>query len=765
MKAPTKKFIKQYWPYAAAVLLLVLVVPTLWVINLDHLITTQFEGRRWTLPAKVYAQPLELYAGQPLSADELQTELQRLGYQYVTQVIHPGCFERSGERIDLLARAFHFTDEDRAQQTLAITFDGGHVKRLWNAQGQDVPVFRLDPLLIGSIFPIHGEDRIIVTPQEVPPLLPAALKIVEDRRFDSHIGVDPLGILRALWIDLKSRSFDQGGSTLTQQLVRSYFLNNKQTISRKITEAVMAILLEAHFDKADLMNSYINEINLGQDGDRAIHGFGLASEFYFGKPLSELQLHEIALLVTEVRSASYYNPRKHPERALARRNLILDLLTQNQIVSPEETARAKAKPLGLASSSGSSSSYYPAFLDFVRRTLRRDYKEGDLTEAGLTVFTTLDPRVQKRTEMALTVELTRLDKLSRHKDNTLEGAAVVTSPQNGEVTAIVGGRQVGYSGFDRALDAKRNIGSLAKPVVYLTALETGRYNATTIVNDVPVTLKLSNTKNWTPQNYEHVSNGPVPMVRALAQSLNLATVNIGMDVGLDKVADEFTKLGLEQKPEVVPAMLLGSVSATPMEVAEIYNTLASGGFRTPLRAVRAVVDEHGNPLKAFPLEVTQVADPAAVYQLDRMMVEVMRRGTAASSHVKLGSLVVAGKTGTSSDYRDSWFAGFSGSHLAIVWVGYDDNTPTGFSGSSGALPVWTQLMSGIETTSWEPALPDGVAETMIDFATGLGVNEHCDDKGLLIAVPTGTQPVMKEGCVANTVGERASNWLHGILGK
>ncbi|MES1196889.1 MAG: transglycosylase domain-containing protein, partial [Steroidobacter sp.] len=293
MKIQFKKFFKKYWPHILAVLLLPVLLTGLWVLQLDHQITSQFEGRRWTLPARVYAQPLELYAGQPLSIDELQTELQRLGYQAVSQVAHPGSFQRLNDRINLVSRPFRFVDENRSEQVLTISFKDDHVEKLWDSKGKDIPIFRLDPLLIGSIFPIHGEDRIIVTPEEVPPLLPAALKIVEDRRFDSHIGVDPMGILRALWVDLKSRRFDQGGSTLTQQLVRSYFLNNKQTVSRKVTEAVMAILLEAHFDKADLMNSYINEIHLGQDGDRAIHGFGLASEFYFGKPLRELQLQEV----------------------------------------------------------------------------------------------------------------------------------------------------------------------------------------------------------------------------------------------------------------------------------------------------------------------------------------------------------------------------------------------------------------------------------------------------------------------------------------
>ena len=746
MKVQLKTFFKKYWPHLLAVMLVPILLIGLWVLQLDHLITTQFEGRRWTLPAKVYAQPLELYAGESLSINELQTELRRLGYDQVAQVTQPGSYQLLKDRINLVSRPFRFMDDNRPERVLTIAFNGDHVRQLWDNKGQDIPVFRLDPLLIGSIFPVHGEDRIIVTPDEVPPLLPAALKAVEDRRFDSHIGVDPLGILRALWIDIRHGHFDQGGSTLTQQLVRSYFLNNQQTLSRKITEAVMAILLEAHFDKADLMNAYINEIHLGQDGDRAIHGFGLASEFYFGKPLRELQLNEIALLVTEVRSATYYNPRKHPDRALARRNMILDILAHDKLVSVDDANRAKAMPLGLINGSSNASNYYPAFLDFVRRTLHRDYKDADLTEAGLTVFTTLDPRVQKRAEDALTTELNRLDKASRRKNESLEGAVVVVSSHSGEVNAIVGSRQVNYSGFDRALDATRSIGSLAKPVVYLTAIQSGRYNASTIVNDVPVVVKLSARSTWAPENFEHVANGPVPVVRALSESLNLATVNVGLDVGVDKIADEFTQLGLGHKPDNNPSIILGAVNAAPIDVAQLYETFANDGFRTPLRAVRAVMDENGKPLQSFPLQVSPAADPAAVYQVNRMMVDVVQRGTAASAKAKLGNLVVAGKTGTSSDYRDSWFSGFSGSHLAVVWVGYDDNSPTRFTGSAGALPVWTQIMTGIDTTSWDEPLPEGVTETMIDFDTGMGVTPQCDPDGLVVAVPQGTQPQMKDGC-------------------
>ncbi len=731
--------------------------------------TRQFEGRRWTLPAQVFAAPLELYTGLALSPTQLEQELQRLHYRRAEQLDRPGTYRPQGARIDVALRPARFADETRNAALLSIVAGPQGLESLRDSAGRDVPVLRLEPLLIGSIFPIHGEDRIIVTPQEVPSLLPAALKAVEDRKFDSHHGVDPVGMLRALWVDVRARQIEQGGSTLTQQLVRSYFLNSRQTLSRKLREAIMAMALDAHFTKADLMNAYINEIFLGQDGDRAIHGFGLASQFYFGKPLAELDLSEVALLVAVVRGPSYYDPRRHSERARLRRDLVLKVMAEQGIVTAREASAAAHQPLGV--SGRPAGAYYPAYLDFVRRTLRRDYHDQDLTEAGLRIYTSLEPRAQEQAEQALEHELTRLDRLHKHAPAPLEGAVVVTSPQSGDVIAIVGGRNVGYDGFDRALDAHRSMGSLVKPFIYLTALESGRYNAATVVQDAPVDVKLVNGKHWRPENFTHQTYGPVPVVRALAESLNLATVSVGMDVGLPKVAQTLQRLGLPQPPAQVPAMLLGAVEATPLEAAQLFNGLANGGFRNPLRAVRALISTDGKPLKAFPLEVTQVASPEVVYQLDRMLVQVMDRGTGRSARALLpASLVVAGKSGTSSDYRDSWFAGFSGGHLVVVWVGYDDNEPTGLTGSAGALPVWAHVMAGLGTNSWEAPMPDKLAEVHLEYPTGLRAAPGCSDDIVAVAVPAEAVLPAKPGCSlpdnANpltTILDRAQQWLRGLV--
>ena len=723
----------------AVLSLLLLLVAIVVVAVLDRRVTAQFEGRRWTLPARVYAQPIELYAGQQLSSRRFTEELERLGYLAIANPDRPGTYRRRGDRVSVFVREFRFADERQDARALRLGFSGDAVTSLEDAQGREVAVIRLDPLLIGSIFPIHGEDRIVVAPDQVPPLLPAALKAVEDRKFDSHHGVNPLAILRALFVNVRAGQIEQGGSTLTQQLVKSYFLDSRRTLRRKAEEAVMAVILESRFEKADIMNAYINEIYLGQDGRRAVHGFGLASQFYFGKPLTELSLPEIALMVAIVRGPSYYDPRRQPERALERRNLVLRVLAEQGVVSAADADQAAKKPLGVAEPGRKGGSFYPAFLDLVRRQLREDYEESALTEAGLTVFSTLDPLLQEKAETALAGELDRLDASGRKEAQGLEGVVVVTTPQTGEIVGLVGGRRAAFDGFNRALDAKRPIGSLAKPLVYLAALETGRYTPASILADEPVDLKLPNGDRWKPANFDKQVRGPVPMVRALTQSLNLATVNLGLEVGLDHVARTFEQLGLDEAPPEFASMLLGATNLSPLEVAQMYNTLANGGFRSPLRAVRAVIAEDGKPLKAPELEVAEVSSPEAIYTLDRILIEVMERGTGRAAKRQLpADLVVAGKTGTSNDYRDSWFSGFSGSHLVVAWVGHDDNRPTGLTGTTGGLAVWSRLMGSIATSSFEPLLPESLEHRWIDYFSGLETSPYCNGSAVSLPFEVGT---------------------------
>ncbi len=705
----------------------------IYVLYLDRVVRSEFEGRRWDVPARVYAIPTELYVGAHLSADDLEQELRQLNYRQAAIANQAGTYHRRDSTIEVYARRAIFTDEVREAARLNVALSKDGIQKITDSSQVDVPIFRMDPLLIGSIFPIHGEDRIVLAPEDVPPLLPLLLKAVEDRRFDTHNGVDPKGLLRAVWVDVRAGHLEQGGSTLTQQLVKNYFLDERRSLGRKLKEAIMAMRLEAHFSKKDILTAYVNEIFLGQDGERAIHGFGLASQFYFAKPLNELNLAEMALLTGMVRGPSVYDPRRHPTAAKARRDRVLTTLVEAGVISKAEAEAAQAQPLGIRPPS--SGSYYPAYMDFVRRNLKRDYREADLAKAGLSIYTSLDPHAQIAAERALTRQLGKLEPPAKRKGDPLEGSVVVTMPETGDVVAIVGGREVGFDGFNRALDAKRPIGSLVKPVVYLTALESGRYTARSIIEDAPVDLALSNGDHWQPENYTHQIYGPVTLVHALAESMNLATVHLGLDIGVKKVAETFPRLGLDRTPAANPSLLLGAVDMAPIEVAQIYNSIANGGFQTRLRAVRAVLGEDGKPLKTFSLEVKSAASVASVYELSHMMTAVMTHGTGKAGGLRLAPVITAGKTGTSSDTRDSWFAGFSGSHLVVVWVGYDDNRVTGFTGALGALPAWTETMLAVRPSSWEPPPPEGVTNRYIDFENGQLSGPHCPGVPLLVALP------------------------------
>ncbi|HXA35737.1 MAG TPA: penicillin-binding protein 1B [Steroidobacteraceae bacterium] len=751
------------WSLALILACLVLAAAgTLWIVHLDRVVTQEFQGRHWSVPARVYAAPLELYIGAQVSASDLEEELRRVHYRSADPSAGPGTYRRRGSSFDLNARRVRFSDELREPQLVSISADSSAITALKSADGKDLPVFRLDPPVIGSVFPIHGEDRLVLSPADVPPLLRSGMKLIEDRRFDEHHGVDAHGIARALWANLRARRVVQGGSTLTQQLVKNYFLSDEQSFGRKVTEALMALELEAHFSKEEILLAYLNEVYLGQDGSRAIHGFGLGSEYYFAKPLAELDVGELAMLIGLVRGPSYYDPRKHPDHARARRNLVLQELEQAHLIDAAAAQRAAAASLGLRPPGGS---YVPAYLDLVRRHLKRDYAEADLEAAGLAVYTSLDPRAQAAAERALTLNLKRLDAASRVRGDTLEGAVIVAEPNSGDVVAVVGGRDVGTDGFNRALDARRPIGSLVKPAVYLAALESGRYTAATLIEDAPIQLKLKDGSVWAPQNFEHQTYGQVPMARALAESMNLATVRLGLDIGLPKVADALRRLGLGTAPALNPSMLLGTVEMSPLEVIQVYTSLANGGFRARLRAVHAVVDEQGQPLRSFKVQVEEAAPAPAVYQLDRMLTLVTTRGTARDAGAHLPKdVIVAGKTGTSSDTRDSWFAGFTGSYVAVAWVGYDDNRPTGLTGAAGAMPVWADTLAALKSTSFEPVAPELVEDRWIGYGDGLETTPDCSTDAVVISVPKGAALPPKPDCSLSpspvgTMSDKIKAWL------
>ena len=726
-KKPAKRrgLLRRLLPYVFLLCCVGAAVLALYTVQLDTAVRAQFEGTRWTLPAKVYASPLELYAGQDLSRDALVARLQRQGYRASGGIPEPGTYSAGGGHLDIHTRAFTFWDGEQAAREIRLNFNGSGVAGL-SALDDDgsLALLRLDPLLLGSIYPTQGEDRILVELGEVPPMLPAGLITVEDRDFMNHWGVSPKSILRAAWANLRAGRVVQGGSTITQQLVKNFYLDNQQTFVRKAKEALMAILLDAHYSKPEILEAYLNEVYLGQDGGRAIHGFGLASYFYFQKPIQELQPQEIALLVAMVKGPSYYDPRRHPERARSRRDLVLDMFHDAGFLEDDAWRAAKAADLGVAARSVRSTTQYPAFIDLVRRQLHGQYADEDLTEEGLRIFTTLDPAIQSTTEARVADGLDRVEAARGIESDSLQAAAVVTSVEGGRVLALVGGRDGGMAGFNRALDAKRQIGSLMKPVVYLTALsQPSEYSLVTPLDDSPLAVELPNGDTWRPDNYSRRSHGDsVPLHHALTHSYNLSTSRLALELGIPNVIDTLGKLGYTGDPLAVPSLALGAVNMAPFEVAQIYNTLAAGGYYTPLLSIRAVTTSEGEPLNRYPLRIERAVDEAPVYLTDWILQRVARYGTGAGAYDVLpNDLQVAGKTGTTNNLRDSWFAGFSANRLAVVWVGRDDNRSAELTGATGALPLWSRIMADLE--------PRGIIETPPEDVVTVPLRLNFDPSG------------------------------------
>jgi len=735
-----------------------------YIVYLDFQIRSQFEGKRWAIPARVYARPLELYPQARLNADQFENELKVLAYHRALNPERPGTYFRNGDQFTVISRPFTFWDGNEPTVSMRADFTGNTLEDLRDTKtGAPLPIVRFDPAIIGRIYPSHTEDRVLVKLDEVPPLLVKALVAVEDRDFYQHHGVSLRGIARAMLANIRAGATVQGGSTLTQQLVKNFFLSNERSIWRKINEALMALLLEWHYNKNEILQAYINEIYLGQDGQRSIHGFGLASHFYFEKSVEKLRTDEIALLVGIVKGPSYYNPRRDPRRAKERRDLVLDLMVSQGDISQAEGEAAKAEDLSVVPIEKSNITSYPAFMDLVRRQLRRDYKDTDLNSEGLQIFTTLDPLIQYESETAMSKWLNRLGKSRDLPGSELEGASVVVSVDGGEVLSVVGGRNPQFAGFNRALDAVRPIGSLIKPSIYLTALEQyNKYTLVSLLDDGPLTLELENGDQWQPQNFDKEFHGMVPMYVALSHSYNLATTRLGLEVGLPNIISTLNQLGVDKDIRPYPSMLLGSLALSPIEVTQMYHTISAGGFRTPLRAIREVLTAQGQPLQRYPLSVKKVIDAEPVFLLNAALRETARRGTGQGVYNFVPrDLNVSCKTGTSNDLRDSWFAGYTGDKLGVVWVGMDDNRSAGLTGAGGALKVWGEIFKSINTNSAVDTVPDNVEMDTIDTQTQLLAGSSCDT-GLQLPFIKGTAPTEQSGCSGNFVGQ-GTGWLNRLF--
>ena len=658
---------KRLWSWSWKLSVVAAVALSIWLVYLDAQLRSQFDGNKWTLPAKVYARPLSLYPGLLLSPQQLRAELQWNDYKAVAHVTSPGTYGREGDDWIIYRRGFAFADRTEAAVKI-------------------------------RIFPAHHEDRELITLQDIPPALVAALIAVEDRGYFDHYGISIRGILRAMKANVAAGRTVQGGSTLTQQLVKNFFLTNERSLRRKVKEAFMALLLELHYSKEEILQAYLNEVYLGQAGRRSIHGIALASRFYFAKNVQQLDLSEIALLVGMIKGPSYYNPFRKADRARARRDVVLNVMAELNIISAAERINAQGKAISVAKSGRAGQREYPAFIQLVKRQLQTDYRLEDLQNTGLRIFTTLDPWLQHATEKSVQQHVTKLEKQAGFKQPTLEAAAVVTSVDGAEVRAIVGSRRVRYFGFNRALDAQRSIGSLAKPAVYLTALASGRYNWSSIVDDKAVSVAGQDGSLWQPKNYDKKDHGKIFMVDAMSKSLNQATARLGMKIGISQVVDTFERLGIDKFIPPYPSILLGSLSMSPLEVTQMFQTYASGGFAMKPRVIQALTTSDNQVLTSYAVEGRQAFSPELIENLRYGLQQVVVQGTGKRLARTFNTTKIAAKTGTSDEQRDAWFAGFDDRHLAVVWLGRDDNKSMPFTGASGALPIWQNIFkeSGLE---------------------------------------------------------------------
>ena len=707
------------------VIIAAMVLLALYLVKLDRTITTKFEGKRWDIPAKVYSQPLELYQGANVDTDTMKTWLKLLNYQSNKAYDRTGTYHKSGNTYFIHTRGFTYSANDvDKEQVIKITIAGNKIESVQSTQPAKTGIIRLEPVNIGGIYPDSNEDRMVVTLDQVPQPLIDALIATEDRGFYEHKGVSIRGIARAV-INNFTGGPRQGGSTITQQLIKNFYLNSDRTMKRKANEALMAVLLELHYSKDEILQTYLNEIYLGQNGNRSINGFGLASQFYFDKPLKELRLDQQALLVGMAKGPSVYNPRRHPNDSTARRNTVLNNMLAVGKISQEEYEKAIEKPLDVADKPVEGKSQFPDFLDIVKRELNKVYYSDDLKNEGLIIISTLDPIAQLAADKAVERKLGELRRRgSKTKD--LQGALVSANPETGELVAVVGSGSE-FTGFNRAVDAKRQVGSLLKPIIYMTALESGRYNLASSVDDSPITVNLSDGTEWNPKNYDNRDHGYVPFTTALSQSYNHSAVRLGMEFGVNTFAKQLQRMGVKEKIPTYPSALLGSVNLSPMDMLGVYQVFATGGFRTPIHSIRSVIDDRGHILQRTGLNTQRSIPPETNFLINYALQDVVKNGTAKRIQSLGSNLNLAGKTGTTNDYRDAWFAGYSGNYVSVVWVGRDDNKPIGLSGGSGALPVWVDYMNRLKLTPVALPEPEGIEWLWLENNSGKLSNERCAD--------------------------------------
>ncbi len=741
----------------AKLMLALICTLAIYLIYLDAKVRKTFEGQRWHVPVQVYGKIETLGLGQQANLQNIAESLKLNGYQKVNYATRVGQFSQTVQRLSIFQRPFDFDDSSNRAQQISINVVDDVVVSL-SIDQQAVSQLSLEPQLLARLVPDNKEDRILVSLEDIPEQLIDTLLLIEDRDYYHHHGVSPIGIIRALFNNIRAGRTVQGGSTLTQQLAKNMFLSRERTLTRKIKEALMALILEYRYSKDQLLEAYINEVYLGQNYGNGVYGFGLAAQFYFGKKLNDLNDAQMALLIAQVKGPSYYDPWRHPERAKERRDLVLRLMFEQHMLSMFDFEQAAESDLLIRKHRRLVKNNYPAYLQLVNTELNR-HLSSFAQKSGIKVYTGFSHRSQQLLEQSVAKQLPLLE--GKYQQKNLEAAMVVTDIASGEIRALVGGRDSGYAGFNRALNAKRHVGSLIKPAIYAAALARYQeYNFATVLEDKAITLKNGSGKKWQPQNYDGKYRGQVSLIEGLIYSLNIPTINLGMSIGLDDVNNSITALGYDHQLNMRPSVLLGAVNMSPLEINQLYLTIANKGYYRKTHAINKILSAENETLWQVENASEQRVSSNAAYLLDYALSQVTQKGTGKSLTWRLHNKKIAGKTGTSNDSRDSWFIGYDNKHLITTWLGKDNNKPTKLTGSSGAIPLFVEFIKHQGVVDKVEDKPEGIAITLFEKQTGNAVTQECANTVLYPAVQAGIKTSKK--CLQDKIDNRS--WFEKVFG-
>ncbi len=750
-RSPIKDF---FWRHSAGIAFLAMVVFVAFIGFAGYtyaVITRKFDSsRRWDLPSRVYSDAAALVPGISVPKSLLEPKLNHVGYREVTkEVATPGEYRFADGGLEIYLQNFAYPDMEFHAMPVRVEFDGSTVRAIRRLNdGITLRGIRIEPELITSIYNNEMEDRLPVSLEAVPKVVIDAIIATEDRSFYSHEGISLRGILRAVYTNVKTDSRSVGGSTLTQQLVKNLFLNPERTFRRKGVEAIMAVLLELRYSKPEILESYLNEIYLGQNGSVQILGVEQASQMYFGKKVTYLTLGEAATLAGMIRSPNVLSPLKYPERAKGRRDTVLRLMRDQEKITAAEYEDAVASSLAVSRFPRGSRTA-PFFVDFVMKQLRETYPETQLKTEGLRIFTTLDTIMQRSAEQALDSGIGNLNKQYKYlraQEAPLEGVVLTIQPGTGYVKALVGGRSYSKTQFNRAIQARRQPGSLFKPFVYVTAMDPARgrqaFTAATVLDDSPISVQAGSGV-WRPQNYDNRFHGAVTVRESLAHSYNIPAVRAAINAGVPNVIKTALNIGVESRLEPYPSISLGSFEVTPLEIAYAYSVFANLGVKAEPISILAVSTRQGKLLENREVKMKRVAPASVCYVMDSMLKDVFRYGTAGKAK-SLGftKRSFAGKTGTTSNYRDAWFIGYSPRVVSLVWIGFDDGRSLRLAGGDACVPIWTAHMNRIggliPDVDWKR--PDDIVDREIDPESGMLATPYCPvSRGEIFVA--GTEPV------------------------